>query len=114
MRQSILAETMLKLRKDAGYTQEDLGRKLNIQRQTYCNYENESRTPPLEIIIALAKLYQVSVDYLVCGTENTEGKSLHTVQNSIEGRLVDGFSSLSGNAQKEVLDFIQFKKIYSE
>ena len=65
MEYTFFIDKIRKLRKEAGYTQEDVSRKLNIQRQTYCNYENGTRMPPLEIIIALADLYKLSVDALV-------------------------------------------------
>ena len=43
-----LANRMRELRKSAGLTQDEIAKHLNIERQTYCNYENENRTPPLE------------------------------------------------------------------
>ena len=108
MKQTIFSSTIRMLRKKSGYTQEEVSNKLNIQRQTYCNYENACRTPPLEIIVALAALYQVSVDYLVLGADTAENKSKKI---PLKDKLYDEFSSLSKSAQKEVLDFIRFKKL---
>lgn len=108
MKQTIFSSTIRTLRKKTGYTQEEVSNKLNIQRQTYCNYENACRTPPLEIIIALARLYNVSVDYLVLGAQAINSPSKKT---PLKDKLYDEFSSLSKNAQKEVLDFIRFKKL---
>lgn len=114
MRQTTFSETIRKLRNKSGYTQAELSSKLNIQRQTYCNYENATRTPPLEIIIALAELYQVSVDYLVRGTEDFPDRKAPAFQMAQRKRLFEDFSSLPEAAQKEVLDFIHFKKTCSE
>ncbi len=108
MKQTILSSTIRTLRKKSGFTQEEVSNKLNIQRQTYCNYENACRIPPLEIIIALSKLYQVSVDYLVLGADAVNSKSKKA---PLKDRLYDEFSSLSKGAQKEVIDFIRFKKL---
>ena len=108
MKQTIFSSTIRSLRKKNGYTQEEVSNKLNIQRQTYCNYENACRIPPLEIIIALARLYSVSVDYLVLGPEAVEKKSKKT---ALRDKLYDDFTSLSRGAHKEVLDFIRFKKL---
>ena len=47
MEYTFFIDKIRKLRKEAGYTQEDVSRKLNIQRQTYCKYENGTRMPPL-------------------------------------------------------------------
>lgn len=111
MKQSVFSDIIRSLRKNAGYTQEEVSSKLNIQRQTYCNYENACRTPPLEIIIALAELYQVSIDYLVRGAEG--GKD-HSAQTLMKDKLYDSFSSLPKSAQREVLNFIRFKKSFSD
>ena len=107
MKKTIFSTTIRALRKKSGYTQEEVSAKLNIQRQTYCNYENACRTPPLEIIIALAGLYHVSIDYLVLGASSEKEKS---AKAQLKDRLFDEFSSLSKGTQKEVLEFIRFKK----
>lgn len=103
---------MRDLRKKYGYTQEDVSQHLNIQRQTYCNYENASRTPPLDIIIALAELYHVSIDYLICGEKEAEDPVPLFPLNQAEQMLVSEFSLLPEQSQKEVMNYIQFKKLF--
>lgn len=112
MKQSILIDHMRDLRKKYDYTQEDVSLHLNIQRQTYCNYENASRTPPLDIIIALAELYHVSIDYLICGKKEAANPVPLFPLNDTEQKLVSEFSLLPEQSQKEVLNFIQFKKLF--
>lgn len=109
MKQSILTVNMRALRKKANYRQEDVSRLLNIQRQTYSNYENASRTPPLEIIIALAELYNVSVDYLVCGINHVSDRNAAFLTPE-EKQLLNDFADLSEQKRQEVLDFVRFKK----
>lgn len=109
MKTSILVGNMRTLRKKANYRQEDVSRLLNIQRQTYSNYENASRTPPLEIIIALAEIYNVSVDYLVCGIDHVSDRNASFLTQE-ERQLLNEFSALSEQKRQEVLEFIQFKK----
>ena len=108
MSHSTLSEKLRALRKKSGYTQEDISRKLNIQRQTYCNYENDTRTPPLETVVALAEIYHVSVDYLV--RDSAASSDSDTGRSSHEKKLLSEFSSLSFSKQKEVIEFIRFKK----
>ena len=69
MEKIVICDMIKELRQKAGYTQAQVSQMLNIQRQTYSNYENATRTPPLEIITALADLYHVSTDYLLMGSE---------------------------------------------
>lgn len=52
------------LREDADLTQEELVRQLGMHKTTYTNYEQGKREPPFELIIQLAKLYGVSIDYI--------------------------------------------------
>lgn len=115
MNKSIISNTILKLRRDAGYTQAQVSQKLNIQRQTYCNYENASRTPPLEIIIALAELYQVSVDYLVCGEKapvNGSDRGRQPDLGESEQKLLNDLAALPESTRQEILAYIQFRKLY--
>lgn len=112
MKQSMLTVNMRALRKKANYRQEDISRLLNIQRQTYSNYENASRMPPLEIIVSLAKLYNVSVDYLVCGIDHVSDSNASFL-TSEEKQLLNDFADLSNQKRQEVLDFIRFKKLIS-
>ena len=52
------------LREDADLTQEQLVHRLGMHKTTYTNYEQGKREPPFELIIRLAKLYGVSIDYI--------------------------------------------------
>lgn len=110
MKESILSRKLRTLRQEAEYTQEDVSRQLHIRRQTYCNYENELRTPPLDAIIALAELYHVSVDYLVHETDTVTRQRLTSSQKKAGEKLLNDFFSLSNHKQKEVMEFIHFKK----
>lgn len=52
------------LREDADLTQEALVKLLGMHKTTYTNYEQGKREPPFALIIQLAKLYNVSIDYI--------------------------------------------------
>ncbi len=53
------------LREDADLTQAQVGAYLNISQRSYAHYEAGTRGVPIEILISLADLYQVNLDYLV-------------------------------------------------
>lgn len=53
------------LREDNNLTQEQVARYLHIKQNTYSQYENEQRQLPLYCLIALAKLYKTSTDYIL-------------------------------------------------
>ena len=57
------------LRKAKGLTQAELGNILGVTKASICCYEKETRTPPVETIIDMMALYNVSSDYLI-GADN--------------------------------------------
>lgn len=59
------AERLLELRKEKGWTQVKVAESLGISAVCYLHYEKGQRVPPLGIIVAVAKLYDVSADYLL-------------------------------------------------
>lgn len=55
---------LIKLRKEKGFTQEQVAKALNIGRSCYSNYENGYREPSLENIIELKKFLGVTDDQI--------------------------------------------------
>ena len=60
------------LRDDHDLTQTELANYLHLRQSTYSQYENEQRQIPLETLIALARYYHTSVDYILELTEETK------------------------------------------
>lgn len=60
------------LREDHDYTQKEIANKLNMSPPQYQRYESGVVTPPIDVLIFLANLYNVSVDYLVNRTNIKE------------------------------------------
>ena len=58
------------LREDMDLTQDQLVKILKMHKTTYTNYEQGKREPPFELIIKLAKFYNVSIDYIAGLTDN--------------------------------------------
>ena len=60
------------LREDNNLTQEEIAKYLNIRQNTYSQYENGQRQLPLACLIALAKYYKTSTDYILGLTDKRE------------------------------------------
>lgn len=58
------------LREDADMTQREVGEAINVPQRTYAYYESGGRMIPPEVLIKLADLYHVSVDYLLGRSDN--------------------------------------------
>lgn len=53
------------IREDRDLTQRELADYLHIRQNTYSQYETGQRQLPIDTLIALAKLYRTSTDYLL-------------------------------------------------
>ena len=53
------------LREDHDLTQKAVADYLHIRQNTYSQYETGQRQLPLECLIALARFYQTSTDYIL-------------------------------------------------
>lgn len=68
----ILAKRLKECRLEKGYTQAEAANYSDITEHTYQNYELMARQPKLEILIRIADVYGVSLDYLVGRTDKKE------------------------------------------
>lgn len=64
------ANNLIDLRKKAGLSQEELGHKINVSRQTISKWELGSTTPELSKVIALSDVFMISTDKLLKGYDN--------------------------------------------
>ena len=53
------------LREDLDITQKAVADYLHIKQNTYSQYENGQRQIPIDMLIALAKYYKTSTDYIL-------------------------------------------------
>lgn len=61
----ILAEKIIKLRKQQGWSQEDLAMHMGVSRQSVSKWESMASIPDLDKIVKLSELFGVSTDYLL-------------------------------------------------
>ena len=61
----ILADKIIRLRKQNGLSQEELAERMHVSRQAVSKWEAAQTTPDLEKILMLSKLFGVSTDYLL-------------------------------------------------
>ena len=66
-------ERIKQLRLDSNYTRKQMTILLNCSTSCYASYENGTRRLPLDVLIFLAKFYNVSSDYIL-GLSNYRGR----------------------------------------
>lgn len=69
-------ERLLDLRKKKGWSQEELGYKLDVSRQTISKWEAGQTTPELEKLRNLAKIFEISVDELIKEESTNQGQNI--------------------------------------
>ena len=71
-----IAERIIKLRKEAGLSQESLAEHLGVSRQSVSKWESGNVMPDLDKVIAMCDIFDVSTDYLIKGDgeEDTQRK----------------------------------------
>lgn len=60
------------LREDADLSQVECAKIAYISKNSYIRYETGERMPPFDVIVALAKYYNVSIDYIAKLTNSKE------------------------------------------
>ena len=68
----ILADKIIRLRKKNGWSQEELADKLQVSRQAVSKWEGAQTIPDIERILAMSRLFGVTVDYLLKDEQETE------------------------------------------
>ena len=77
-----LGEIILKQRKKLGLSQEQLGFEIDVSRQTISNWECEETAPNPKQLVALAKLFDMSVDALLDNVTEEKEILMNKVSNT--------------------------------
>ncbi|MCL2491535.1 MAG: helix-turn-helix domain-containing protein [Coriobacteriia bacterium] len=80
-----IADRLASRRKEAGYSQEELAMQLGVSRQAVSKWERSESSPDTNNLIALAKLYDVSLDDLLY----VDGSIEDDVEFEIQDRAAD-------------------------
>lgn len=91
---------LAELRKEQGLTQEALGEKIGVTNKTVSRWENGNYLPPVEMLQELSKLYDISINEILCGERIEQENYQAKAEETITGILASGSFSL-----KERTDF---------
>ncbi len=81
-----IANKLVKLRKSHGLSQGDLADKIGVSRQAVSKWECAESSPDTDNLIALSKLYEITIDELIVG--DTEILNQDTQENVSPGRVL--------------------------
>lgn len=99
-----LGDRVQQLRKEAGYTQSELSKKIDISHTQMARYELKGVQPPADVLNKLADVFGVSIDFLVRGE-----KDKYANDSIKDNELVNQFKQLNDLPKEEknvVLKFV--------
>lgn len=83
----VLGQRVKQLRKEAGWSQGDLGGRIGTDSQRVSRYENGRITPSVDALVRIAEALDVSIDYLL--VEDAPRRPLHVADAALAARLAD-------------------------
>lgn len=95
------------LRESIGLTQNDLAIRLNVVRTTITAYENSTNQPDFDMLLNIATVFNVSLDYLL---GRTNQKYNATLLDENTNTLLEKIDLFDENTKKVLLKFISVKE----
>ena len=96
-------ERLRELRRKKGYSQERLARKIDADLQRVSKYERGVIWPTLEILVKIASVFEVSIDYLIRDSENL---GISKIKNKDLLKQIEEIDQLPDEDQKTVFTFL--------
>lgn len=109
------SNTLKLLRKNAGLTQEELSKHLNVSRSTIGMYEHGSREPDYEMLEVIADYFNVDIDYLLGRTLKTTKRLQSTEMSEDEykktfSKKLKYYMSINNKTQIDIINDLNINK----
>lgn len=101
-----IANKLVNLRKKSGLSQEELAEKIGVSRQAVSKWERAESSPDTDNLIALAKIYSISLDDML----NNTAKDGYSYTKNEEGSVNDGYS-YSPNGEDDSRESDRYKML---
>lgn len=106
----MIGEILIKLRNDLKLSQTAVAKQLNISSVNYNRYEKNQRSPDNETLVLLADFFNVSVDYLLGRTVDSQYTPCTGNDNYSKVNEVYSISDLTEEEQEKIIEFAKFLK----
>ncbi|MHC0552103.1 helix-turn-helix domain-containing protein [Salinicoccus sp. CNSTN-B1] len=98
-------DRLIHLREKKGWTKAESARRLSIATSTYSSYEYGHRKPDSEMLVKIAKLHDVSTDYLLGNDREEKANSLQEADVLMFSNK-EGFDNLSEADKQELRELL--------
>ena len=99
-----IGKFIAELRKEQKLTQEQLGEKIGVTNKTISRWENGNYLPPVEVLLVMSKLFNVSINEILSGKRLQEEEYKEAAEKNLTHTLKESSFSL-----KERIDFYKKK-----
>lgn len=94
-------ERLYELRRDKNISQEELAELLDVSRQSISKWENDKAYPEMTRLLFMSEYFDVSLDYLMRGTEIEEKNKEATVSYKAKNMVMIWNSFISNLSDKQ-------------
>ncbi|HIU81659.1 MAG TPA: helix-turn-helix transcriptional regulator [Candidatus Ornithoclostridium faecavium] len=98
---------LFELRSEANLSQRAIAKLLNISQGTYNNWENSNTQPSIEQLIELSRLFKVSVDYIICNSDEYGIIDTKEKLSDEQKFLLELFGRLDRNGKTSLLELLK-------
>lgn len=98
-----LGQKIKSLRKEKNWSQDELAYHANIDGRQVSRYENDRVTPSVEVVVKLAKAFDVSVDHLLF--DDAPKRPLHKSTNKLTEKIMH-LDNMSEEDEKSLLHVV--------
>ena len=98
-------ERLYELRKSKNISQEEMAELLDVSRQSISKWENDKAYPEMTRLLFMSEYFDVSLDYLMRGTEEDENRKDVSVSYKAKNMLLvwNNFVSNLSSKQRKLL-----------
>lgn len=102
------------LRETRNITQSQLAEYLQVSRPTIAGYETKNRQPDFEKLKKIADFFQVSIDFLISGTESANVE-LHLNkqidEKDLDHDVITAYQKLSLESKQDTLKYVELLQL---
>lgn len=96
---------LFELRQEKELSQRDVAKELFVSQGTYNNWENSKTQPSIEQLILLSKFFNVSIDYIVCNSDEYVSSQNITLSPNQE-KILSIFNKLDAEEQNNLISLL--------
>ena len=101
---TIIGKFISELRKEKGWTQEQLGEKIGVTNKTISRWETGTYLPPADALLAMSSLFDVSINEILTGKRLTAEEYKETAETNLAKAISESSFTI-----KEKLEYYQKK-----